>query len=100
MIKSTSVIFAFVFFLTLLTVQTGKGIGIDFRFLSEIQSVDEKNSSKVRKDSDSGNKGKNKKLIPGAKISGGPSDEPVSKPVNIAVELTRVLFGKYLKKID
>ncbi len=98
MIKSTSVIFAFVFFLTLLTVQTGKGIGINFPFLPEIQSVDESNSSKVKKDSNSGNKAKNKKLLAGSKISGDRSDEPVLKPVNIAVELTRVLFGKYLKK--
>ena len=100
MIKSTSVIIAFVFFLVLISVQPGIGIGMDFRFLTEYQNIDKTNKAKIKKDSDSKNKVENKKLHLESNKSNERRDDSVLKPVNVGVELTRALFGRYLKKTE
>ncbi len=93
--KSTSLIFAFIFFLVTLSISSGKGGDFGFQVFPGVQKIDNEAEAKKGSLQKAGDKPDN----PGKLSLKKQSEEEVeSKTINVGMELTKALFGKYLKK--
>ena len=96
--KSTSIIFSFLFFFLVLGASATVGGVFGFNETSGTQILDGAGKKKVENGDDSKLEEKEKSFLFGAKSKEVGRELEDSKPMNVGIELTKALFGKYLKK--